>query len=76
MATIWPAPFTFAGVSPSRSRCGIVTSGSPPSSADIPVSVTAAASAMARPRVRTRVSAAVSSRTPANAAAVISPTLW
>ena len=38
------------------------TSGSPPSSADMPVSVTAAASAIARPRLRTSVSAAVSSR--------------
>ena len=58
-ATIWPAPFTLAGVRPSFSRCATTTSGSPPSSADMPVSVTAAASAMARPRVRTRVSAAV-----------------
>lgn len=74
-ATIWPPPFTFAGVRPSFSRCGTVVSGSPPSSADIPVSVIAAASAIARPRVRTSFSAAVASSTPANAAAVISPTL-
>lgn len=75
-ATIWPAPFTLAGVRPSFSRCATDTSGSPPSSADMPVPVIAAASAMARPRLRTRVSAAVSSRTPAKEAAVISPTLW
>lgn len=74
-ATICPAPLTFAGVRPSFSRCATETSGSPPSSADMPVSVIAAASAMARPRLRTRVRAAVSSRTPAKAAAVISPTL-
>lgn len=74
-ATICPAPLTLAGVRPSFSRWARVTSGSPPSRAAIPVAVTAAASAIACPRRRTRRSAAVSSRTEAKAAAVISPTL-
>lgn len=75
-ATIWPAPLMLAGVRPSFSRWATEVSGSPPSSADMPVSVIAAASAIARPRLRTRASASVSSRTPAKDAAVNSPTEW
>ncbi|EGJ77648.1 putative 3-oxoacyl-ACP synthase II [Streptomyces sp. Tu6071] len=74
-ATTWPPPLTFAGVRPSFSRCGATVARSPPSSAAMPVSVTAAASAIASPRVRTSASAASESRTPAKAAAVSSPTL-
>ena len=49
---------------------------SPPSTALMPVGSSAAASAIARPRSATKRIASASARTPAAAAAVISPTEW
>ena len=62
------------GVSPWRSIVASTSSGSPPSTALIPVGVAALASAIARPRSATKRIASVSESTPAPAAAVISPT--
>ena len=47
-ATIWPAPLLFAGVSPCFSMLARTASSSPPSTAVMPVSVSAAAAAIAR----------------------------
>ena len=73
-ATTWPAPLTLAGVRSWRSMVASTSSGSPPSTALMPVGVAALAAAIARPRWATNRMASVSVSTPAAAAAVISPT--
>ena len=75
-ATIWPAPLMLAGVRLCFSIAEMTASWSPPSTAVMPVSVTAAAAAMALPRSRTKTIACSADMTPAAAAAVISPTEW
>ena len=74
-ATIWPAPFTFAGVSPCASIAASTSCSSPPSTAVIPVGSAAAAWAMAWPRTRTRRTASSADSVPAIAPAASSPTL-
>ncbi len=49
-ATIWPAPLRLAGVSPAASMAATTSSGSPPSTADMPVGVSAQAAAISAPR--------------------------
>ncbi len=73
--TIWPAPFSFAAVSPCSSALATTSSRSPPSTAVMPVAVTAEAAAMALPRSRTNTMACSAVMTPPPTAAVISPTL-
>ena len=75
-ATIWPAPFTLAGVSPQASIAASTASSSPPSTAVIPVSSAAAAAAMPCARTRTRRMASSGVITPASTPAASSPTLW
>src|SRR5215472_8960442 len=74
-ATIWPAPLTFAGVSPLASIAASTSGSSPPSTAVIPVASAAAARAMARPRTRTRRIASSGASNPEMAPAANSPTL-
>ena len=74
-ATIWPAPLTFAGVSPWESSAASTSSWSPPSTAVMPVASAAAALAMARPRTPTRRIASSADSTPAITPAASSPTL-
>ena len=73
-ATIWPAPFSLAAVSPCSASLATTASRSPPRTAVMPVGRAAAASAIARPRSRTRTMACSALITWAPAAAVISPT--
>ena len=75
-ATTCPALFTLAGVSPQRSIAALTSSGSPPTTALMPVGVTALAAAIARPRSRTSTIACSLLSTPASAAAANSPTEW
>ena len=75
-ATTWPAPLTFAGTSPAVAIAASTSDGSPPRTALIPVGTSAAASAMNDARAETRDTASTSSRTPATAAALNSPTEW
>ena len=75
-ATIWPGPLSLAGVSPCLSSVASTSSRSPPSTAVMPVAVTAAASAIALPRSRTSTIACSALITRAPAAAPSSPTLW
>ena len=74
-ATICPAPFTFAAVSPHRAIAASTASWSPPSTAVIPVGSAAAAAAMALPRTPTRRIASSAASTPAMTPAPSSPTL-
>src|SRR6516162_1802983 len=74
-ATICPAPFTLAGVSPRAASAASTSSWSPPRTAVMPVASAAAALAMARPRTLTRRIASSGVRTPAIAPAASSPTL-
>ena len=73
-ATIWPPPFSFAGVRPRARSASTTTSRSPPKTADIPVLLPVAAADIARPRTFTRARAESPSKAPAMLAAVISPT--
>ena len=75
-ATIWPAPLRLAGYSPAASMAATTSSGSPPSTALMPVGSSAQAAAISRPRTAAKVTAASAVSTPASAAAPISPTLW
>src|SRR5579875_3616562 len=75
-ATIWPAPFMFAGVSPQASIAASTAASSPPSTAVIDVARAAAACAIARPRVPTSAMASSGEQIPAIAPAASSPTLW
>ena len=74
-ATTWPAALRLAAVRPCLASVSSTSSGSPPSTAVMPVGVAADAVAIARPRSRTSTRAASAVITPAPAAAVISPTL-
>ena len=74
-ATIWPAPLRLAAVRPSSSIPAATSSGSPPSTADMPVGASAQAAAISRPRSRASATAASGPKTPASAAAASSPTL-
>ncbi len=74
-ATICPAALTFAGVSPCFSMLASTSSSAPPSTAVIPVSVTAAALAIARPRIPISRIASAGLITDAIAPAASSPTL-
>src|SRR5690606_25414668 len=74
-ATICPEPLSLAGVSPAALIAASTSSRSPPSTAVMPVGVTAEASAMPRPRSATSARASRVVSTPATAAAVNSPTL-
>ena len=65
-ATTWPPPLLLAAVSPCRCRTVATSSGSPPTTALIPVGVTALAAAMARPRSRTNTIACSTLSTPAS----------
>ena len=58
-ATVWPAPLTLAGVAPAASMAASTSAGSPPTTALMPVGVTAAAAAMLLARSRTNVMASV-----------------
>ena len=74
-ATICPAPFTLAGVSPCASIAASTVVSSPPRTAVIPVGSMAAARAIACPRTATSRSASATLTTPAIAPAASSPTL-
>ncbi len=74
-ATIWPAPLRLAGVSPAASMPAATSSGSPPSTADMPVGVSAQAAAISAPRRAANATASAGVRAPETAAAVSSPTL-
>ena len=73
-ATICPPPLSFAATSPASAIACKTSSRTPPNTALIPDSLPMAAFAISTPRVRTRRSASTSEKTPAIAAAVISPT--
>src|SRR5699024_8855394 len=73
-ATVWPPPLTLAGLAPAASMAESTSSGWPPTTADVPVGVVAAAEAMPRPRTDTKRMASAEVRIPAICAAAISPT--
>lgn len=64
-ATVCPAPLTLAGVAPAAVIADRTSAGSPPTTALMPVGVTAAAAAMLLARSRTKLMASASVRTPA-----------
>ena len=73
-ATVWPAPLTLAGVAPEASMAASTSAGSPPTTALMPVGVTAAAAAMLLAAFADKGHGFLSVSTPARAEAVISPT--
>ena len=74
-ATIWPAPFTLAGVSPYWSMAASTSASSPPSTAVMPVGEMAAAAAIALPLTWTSRMMSAAGRTSASTPAVNSPML-
>ena len=73
-ATICPPPLSFAATRPKSEIALRTISRSPPNTAAIPAGAIAAAFAISTPRVRTNFIASRGVKTPAIAAAVISPT--